>query len=112
MLVTTHNMEEAEQCDRLIIMVEGKVVARGTSAGVVGDRKVSEVRCGDWNRAFALLDVHGFPVQLHGTVLRVGRPPADVAGLLSREGIDATIDLVPANLEEAFVAIVTPPAAV
>ena len=111
-LVTTHNMEEAEQCDRLIIMVDGKVVARGTSADVVGDRKVSEVRCGEWNRAFALLDAHGFPVQVHGTVLRVGRPPADVAELLSREGIDATAGLVPANLEEAFVAIVTQPAAV
>ena len=111
-LVTTHNMEEAEQCDRLIIMVDGKVVARGTSADVVGDRKVSEVRCDDWNRAFALLDAHGFPVQVHGTVLRVGSPPADVAGLLSGEGIDATVGLVPANLEEAFVAIVTQPAAV
>ncbi len=111
-LVTTHNMEEAEQCDRLIIMVDGKVVASGTSADVVGDRKVSEVRCGDWNRAFTLLDAAGFPVQVHGTALRVGRPPADVAGLLSREGIDAAVDLVPANLEEAFVAIVTQPAAV
>jgi ABC-2 type transport system ATP-binding protein len=109
-LVTTHNMEEAEQCDRLIIMVDGKVVASGTSADVVGGRKVSEVRCDDWNRAFALLDAHGFPVQVHGTVLRTGRPPADVAGLLSRAGIDATVDLVPANLEEAFVAIVTRPA--
>lgn len=111
-LVTTHNMEEAEQCDRLIIMVDGKVVARGTSADVVGDRKVSEVRCDEWNRAFALLDARGFPVQVHGTVLRVGRPPADVAELLSRGGIDATVGLVPANLEEAFVAIVTQPAAV
>ena len=111
-LVTTHNMEEAEQCDHLVIMVDGKVVATGTSADVVGDRKVSEVRCDDWNRAFALLDAHGFPVELHGTVLRVGRPPADVAGLLSRVGIDATVGLVPANLEEAFVAIVTQPATV
>lgn len=110
-LVTTHNMEEAEQCDRLIIMVDGKVVARGTSADVVGDRKVSEVRCDEWTRAFALLDANGFPVQVHGTVLRVGRPPADVAGLLSRAGIDAAVGLVPANLEEAFVAIVTQPAA-
>ena len=111
-LVTTHNMEEAEQCDHLVIMVDGKVVATGTSADVVGDRKVSEVHCDDWNRAFALLDAHGFPVELHGTVLRVGRPPADVAGLLSRVGIDATVGLVPANLEEAFVAIVTQPATV
>jgi len=37
-LVTTHNMEEAEQCDRLVVMAAGKVVATGTTAGIIGDR--------------------------------------------------------------------------
>ena len=30
MIVTTHLMEEAERCDRLAILNEGKVVALGT----------------------------------------------------------------------------------
>jgi ABC-2 type transport system ATP-binding protein len=110
-LVTTHNMEEAEQCDRLVVMASGKVVARGTAAEITGDRRVTEVRCGDdWNRVFALLDANRLPVQLHGKALRVGGPAAAVAELLSREGIDATIEVVPADLEEAFVAIVAKPA--
>jgi len=46
-LVTTHNMEEAEQCDRLVVMVGGRVAADGTVAGVIGGRTVVEVTCND-----------------------------------------------------------------
>ncbi|HEY6294454.1 MAG TPA: ABC transporter ATP-binding protein [Streptosporangiaceae bacterium] len=105
-LVTTHNMEEAEQCDRLVVMAAGRVVARGTAEEIIGDRTVAQVRCGDSTRAFALLDAGHLPVQAHGTTLRVGATAAAVSGLLSRGGIDATIETVPANLEEAFVAMV------
>jgi hypothetical protein len=76
--VTTHNMEEAEQCDRLMIMADGKAVAAGTSDDITADREVTVVRTGEWSRAFTLLDADGLPVQLHGTVLRVGGPPAAV----------------------------------
>jgi ABC-2 type transport system ATP-binding protein len=110
-LVTTHNMEEAEQCDRLVVMADGTVVARGTAQEIIGDHTVAEVRCDDGNRAFALLDAGDFPVQVHGDALRVGATTAAIAGLLSREGIDATIEVVPANLEEAFSAIITRQAA-
>jgi ABC-2 type transport system ATP-binding protein/ribosome-dependent ATPase len=109
-LVTTHNMEEAEQCDRLVVMAEGRVVARGAADEIIGGRRVAEVRCDDPNRAFALLDGGGIPVQLHGLVLRAGGSSAAVAGLLSRAGVDATIEAVPANLEEAFVDLVAAPA--
>ena len=109
--MTTHNMEEAEQCDRLMIMVNGKVVASGTAADITAGRDVAEVRSADWSRAFTLLDDGGFPVQLHGTTLRASGQPADISALLSRAGIDAAVASVPANLEEAFVAIVAGPAA-
>jgi ABC-2 type transport system ATP-binding protein/ribosome-dependent ATPase len=110
-LVTTHNMEEAEQCDRLLIMVDGKVVAAGTAGDITAGRDVAEVRTADWSRAFALLDDGGFPVQLHGTTLRSGGQPAEISALLSQAGIAAAVASVPANLEEAFVAIVARPAA-
>jgi ABC-2 type transport system ATP-binding protein len=107
--VTTHNMEEAEQCDQLMIMANGKVAAAGTSDDITAGRTVAEVRTAQWSRAFALLDASRLPVQLHGTMLRVGSQPAEVSGLLSRAGISATVEPVPANLEEAFVAIVARP---
>jgi ABC-2 type transport system ATP-binding protein len=46
-LVTTHTMEEAQQCGRLVVMAEGRVVASGTVTGIIGDRKVAEVRRDD-----------------------------------------------------------------
>jgi ABC-2 type transport system ATP-binding protein len=106
-LVTTHNMEEAEQCDRLVIMADGKVVAAGTADEITGGRTVAEIRCDDPNRAFTLLDSAQLPVELHGSAVRAGGRTQDVAALLSGQGIDATMKIVPANLEEAFVAIVS-----
>ncbi len=106
-LVTTHGMEEAQECDRLVVMADGRVVAAGTSAGIIGDRTVVEVRCDDWGRAFALLDGRGLGVQVHGQkVLRVAGQATAIADLLAAGGLDAAVDVVPANLEEAFVAIV------
>ena len=109
-LVTTHNMEEAEQCDRLMIMADGEVRVSGTAQDVTAGRYVAEVRTADWGRAFALLDDGGFPVQLHGTTLRSVGQPAEISALLSRAGLDAGVESVPANLEEAFVQIVSQPA--
>jgi ABC-type multidrug transport system ATPase subunit len=108
-LVTTHNMEEAEQCDRLVIMADGVVVAKGTTDEITAGLMVSEVCVDDWNRAFTLLDANRLPVQLHGTTLRVGASPEAISGVLTPAGIDSTVEPVPANLEEAFMAIVAPP---
>lgn len=110
-LVTTHNMEEAEQCDRLVVMADGKVVAAGAAGEITAGRTVAEVRCADLNHAFTLLDDSGFPVQASGTTLRAVGPVAAIAGSLSRGGVDAAVRAVPANLEETFVAIVARPAA-
>jgi len=44
MILTTHYMEEAERlCDRLLIMDHGKVLARGTPAGLIEEHIGSEV---------------------------------------------------------------------
>ena len=110
-LVTTHNMEEAQECDRLVVMADGRVVARGTTAEIIGGRTVAEVRCDDAGRAFALLDAAGFPAQLEGrNGVRVAGPAAAIADLLASKGLTAAVDVAGANLEEAFVAIVTDPA--
>jgi ABC-2 type transport system ATP-binding protein len=107
-LVTTHNMEEAQECDRLVVMADGRVVAGGTVTDIIGDRTVTEVRYVDWARAFTVLDQEGYDVQVHGQgVLRVTGQPADVRKALATGGIEAAVGTVGANLEEAFVAIVS-----
>jgi len=111
-LVTTHNMEEAQECDRLVVMADGRVVVSGTVADIIGDHRVTEVRCADWARAFTVLDREGFEVQAGGQgVLRVTGHAEDVRKALAAGGIDAAVRTVGANLEEAFVAIIAAPAA-
>ena len=108
-LVTTHNMEEAEQCDRLVVMAEGQVVAAGTTVEVIGDRQVVQIACEDWSLAFKALDSEGLVVQVQGGHLRVPGNPEGVQGLLTRRDLVGEVSAVPANLEEAFVDIVTRP---
>src|SRR5262249_39345851 len=55
-LVTTHNMEEAEQCDRLVVMADGTVVAAGPADAITASHPVAEGRGAHPNRAFAALD--------------------------------------------------------
>ena len=43
-LVTTHYMDEAGECGRLVIMAAGRVVATGTAAEIIGDARVERGR--------------------------------------------------------------------
>ncbi len=45
-LVSTHYMEEAGECDRLIIMADGEVVAAGTASEIIGAAQVTVVDVG------------------------------------------------------------------
>jgi ABC-2 type transport system ATP-binding protein/ribosome-dependent ATPase len=103
-LVTTHSMGEAEQCDRLVVMAAGRVVARGTVEAIVGDATTVAVRGARWEDAFAACAGAGLPVALVGTDLRV--PAAEVASVravLDAAGVRAEVSLTKATLEEAFV---------
>ena len=105
-LVTTHHMSEAEQCDRLLVLAAGRVVAEGTMDQVVGGTRAVEVRTGRWEEAFTALDAAGLPVSLVGRSLRV--PGADreaVGRLLAGAGVDADLGIGPASFEEAFVVL-------
>jgi ABC-2 type transport system ATP-binding protein len=105
-LVTTHHMSEAGQCDRLVVLASGRVVAEGTMDEVVGGTRAVEVRSGRWEEAFTALDTAGLPVSLVGRTLRVpGADPGAVGGLLADAGVDADLDEVPASFEEAFVVL-------
>ncbi|MFJ2521428.1 ATP-binding cassette domain-containing protein [Cellulosimicrobium cellulans] len=105
-LVTTHHLQEAEQCDRLHVLSRGRSVASGTVADVVGGREAVVVRSRVWQAAFAALDAAGLPVMLDGRAARVaGTPPATVRHALAAAGVAATCDVVPATLEETMVLV-------
>jgi ABC-2 type transport system ATP-binding protein len=100
-LVTTHYMEEAQECGRLVVMASGRVVAEGTSAEIVGGRRVVAVEAATWSAAFNALESVGLQVALAGRGLRVpGADPAEVKEALGE--IPATVREVPATLEERF----------
>jgi len=107
-LVTTHHLGEAEQCDRLVVLASGRVVAAGTLDEVVGDATAVEVRTPTWEGAFGALDLAGLPVSLVGRTLRVpGADPGRVGRLLADAGIQAEVAPVPASFEETFVVLAT-----
>jgi ABC-2 type transport system ATP-binding protein/ribosome-dependent ATPase len=100
-LVTTHYMQEAQQCDRLLLMADGRLVAEGSEADIIGSTTAVAVRTGDWARAFAALAAAGAPVMLAGRAIRVANAdPAGLAEVLEAAGIEASLQPVPATIEE------------
>jgi ABC-2 type transport system ATP-binding protein len=74
-LVTTHYLEEAEQCNRLGFMAAGELVAEGTPSGVKAAQggRVLEIRADDAQRAVTLLktELEPWRVSLFGERLHV-----------------------------------------
>ena len=70
-LVTTHYLDEAAECGRLVIMADGRVVAGGTAAEITGGRRVSVVETGSWAAALDALEAARLPAALNGRTLRV-----------------------------------------
>ena len=100
-IVTTHNMEEAEECTRLMVLAGGRVVAAGTGAQIVGPARTAVVRAADWPAALRRLETAGLRAVLAGTALRVpGGPDAEVAAALG--DLPASVTTEPATLEECF----------
>ena len=104
-LVTTHYMQEAEQCDRLVLMAAGRVVAAGSLATLLGDTRAVQVRAPAWTDAFTALADAGLPVVLDGTAVRVAATgEADVRAALTAAGVEAQTTEVPATLDEVMAA--------
>jgi ABC-type multidrug transport system ATPase subunit len=105
-LVTTHYMQEAQQCDRLLLMSSGQLVAQGSEADIIGDTTAYSVNTSDWAATFAALNDAGAPVALDGRAVRVAdADPADLDRILRAAGISATIEPVPATIEERMLVL-------
>jgi AcrR family transcriptional regulator len=106
-LVTTHHMDEAEECDRLVFVANGRVVAEGSIAAIVADAQVTEAarrRFADhgYDRATIrsvaadagvdpapLRHLYGSKEQLFVAAMRLPAAPSEVlAGLADRAGRD------------------------
>jgi ABC-type multidrug transport system ATPase subunit len=105
-LVTTHHMQEAEQCDRLLLMSNGSLVAQGTKQDVVGETRAVAVHTDDWARTFAVLNAAGEPVILDGRAVRVADGDRDrLTGILAAAGIASRVEPVPATIEERMLVL-------
>ena len=101
-LMTTHHMDEAEECDRLVVMADGSVVAEGTVSEIVGKVRVVVVETEQWAEAFDRLDRAGIRAALVGRTLRVPGPtPPEVKRAL--QDLPVILREAPATLEERFV---------
>jgi ABC-2 type transport system ATP-binding protein len=72
-LVTTHYLEEAEQCNRLGFMAAGKLIAQGTPTEMKARQQGSlvEIRVDDLRKAVSALHTAGERVSLFGDRLHV-----------------------------------------
>src|SRR5260221_738444 len=94
-------MEEAQECGRLVIMADGRVVAAGTAAEIVGNRQVILVEAESWSAAFRALEQAELQVALAGRWLRVlGASSAQMRQALG--DLPAAVRQGPATLEERF----------
>lgn len=100
-LVTTHNMQEAGQCDRLVMLSEGRVTAEGTFENITGGATSLLVKTPHWDRAFTALGRAGIRRSLDGRDLRVtGASPENITQALG--GLDFSLQRVPRTMEEVM----------
>lgn len=102
-LISTHYMDEAMQCDRLLIMANGKVVGEGDPQQIVANMTVARVKTGRVVDALEVLDGAGFQPVLSGDELRV--PGDNIDALytaLRSKGIECTVEETAATLAEAI----------
>jgi ABC-2 type transport system ATP-binding protein len=113
-LVTTHYLDEAEECDRLSLMHAGKVIAEGTPIelrGSLGENTLLEVRVPEPLAALARLEtvpcvrgVSAFGSALHVRVGDCARDQEVVVGALEDAGLGPAEarPMVP-SLEDVFI---------
>jgi ABC-2 type transport system ATP-binding protein len=116
-LVTTHYLEEAEQCNRLGFMVAGELVAQGTPTGIKAEQTghLIELVTDQPQHAadFLKQDMERWRVSLFGDRLHVIVDDDSVSGIkgLSRKLNDGGIRVLKAveerySLEDVFIAVV------
>ncbi len=100
-LVTTHYMQEARQCDRLLLMSDGRLVAQGSEQDIVAGTRTMAVHTQDWARVFEVLSAAGMTVNLAGRDVRViDADEQQLAAVLAQAGLITTMTEVAPTIEE------------
>jgi len=109
-LVSTHYMDEAERCDRIVYILNGHMIARGTVAEVIAESKlVTFVLRGDNVRRFAdsLRSLPGIGyVAFFGAALHVsGHNRSELARALAAlpKTTGLTVEEMSPSLEDVFI---------
>lgn len=103
-LVTTHYLDEAEQCDRLIMMSAGRVVAAGRLEDVVAGGTAVTIATDEWQQVSEMLIRSGLAANVTATGVRIpDGDPEHVGRLLADAGVTASVGVDGATLEETFV---------
>ena len=114
--VTTHYMDEAEYCNRLVLIYRGKIVASGSPAELKRTAMRGElllIECSPLGAALEALEQSGSAVDaaVFGNALHVAVPSASAAiaelrALLAARAIHVMrIEPIPASLEDVFVSL-------
>jgi ABC-2 type transport system ATP-binding protein len=115
-LVTTHYMDEAEYCNRLALIDQGRIVQLGTPNEIKGAAIKGElllIECSPLGRGLELvkratgvLDAAVFGAALHVIVTPAPEVMADLAAYLAAHEVQvARIETIGPSLEDAFVAL-------
>lgn len=115
-LVSTHYMEEAEYCNRLVLMNRGKVIALDEPAGLRGrmDEPLLEIRTSEPPHAVdalkkmdGVLEAAMFGRRVHVVVEDEEAAREGIPAVFARRGIPLEgIERVAPSLEDVFVALV------
>ncbi|MFK3735047.1 hypothetical protein ACI2LJ_32835 [Streptomyces sp. NPDC088090] len=106
-LVTTHYMQEAQQCDRLTLMSRGRAVASGTERDIISDTRACEVDIPHWAEALAASTAPGCPPPSPAAAYA---SPDTVRDALTTAKISAHVHEVTTTLKEKMTTIDRTPA--
>jgi ABC-2 type transport system ATP-binding protein len=115
-LVSTHYMEEAEYCNRLVLMNRGRVIALDDPGGMKGrmDEPLLELRTPDPARAVealkeqdGILEAAMFGRRVHVVVADEVEASARIPDILAARSVDLDgLERVQPSLEDVFVALI------
>jgi ABC-2 type transport system ATP-binding protein len=116
-MVTTHYMDEAEHCQSLAFVQNGRIVARGSPAEIKETEmrgEVLEIDCDDPAKAMlalrdmkALREVALYGAQIHAVAQDVVALKPRIAKMLEEAGVQVnTMDVIAPSLEDVFISSV------